>query len=408
MPLPYYPILDDLVPVAGRYGIVGVDPRFYRATWDNEHVEDLTDYVISGSASVTHDTSREAGNWILEASMTLDGWDRLRPFEDWIAPVWTVLYANGEYERQQLGHYLVLDAPENRDELGGTVRLDARDSLYALWSSGLRLSDVGLPQGGRIRKIREIITGALVPGGPVGATLRHSIVQPADENTSEWLGPWKDEDRRVQTINRMLMAGAYFPLYSSPTGILGIKPRAQLQAQQPLRLWYANVPNDVVPIAGEAVDLRSVYGQPSPVVGQVNTSPSTARLVDEVVVLGSLGPGGGIATEPTLGGARATAGEVRKTVPVASIANQAAAQTLAASMLEMWLAENTTVSLTVLPDPKFISIYGIVRCGVWDAQGRKVAVGKYLVKRVRYGMSVEDPLMRVELGSLEDLAPEVF
>lgn len=420
IPTPFVPTLDTVVAARGQYGILGIEPRFYRATWDNTYVEDLTDYVLSGA--VTHDTAREAGNWVLEATMTLDGWDRLRPFEDWIAPVLTVRYAGGVDISQQLGHYVVLDAPERHEELGGTVRLDARDALWVLWSSGLRLENVGLPQGGRLLKTRQVIEGALVPGPPETARLRHTITVPPDENTAEWLGPWKEDDRRIQLVNRMLAAGAWFPLFSGPTGILGIKKRALLQQQNPLRSWYANGPNDVVAIAGESVDLRPFYGVPSVVVGGIDTSPASARIIDEVVVKGELGPSGAVTATPTVGGARVsgsggydpagsdpTRGGARtRTVSLGAVADTETAQTLAQSLIEEWLTENTTVALTVLPDPRFIAIHDIVRCGIWNAQGHKVAVGKYLVKRVRYGMTPEDALMRVDLGSIEDLAPEVF
>ena len=136
-----------------------VETKFYRATFDNKHLEDITWAFLS--AGVSCDTGRDE-TWALDADLTPEGWAYLDPYLDWIAPVVTVRWPDGTKREGQLGLYLVIDSPETHGETYGSVSLDARDPLYLLgvqafdtkfWVSGNRT---------RLQAVRQILDGAVL------------------------------------------------------------------------------------------------------------------------------------------------------------------------------------------------------------------------------------------------------
>lgn len=388
-------------------GQVEVDPRLWRATWNNQLVEDLSGAVISGS--VTHDTSR-ANHWSLDCTMHYDGWVALRPFVDWVAPVMNLRYPDGTVVSRQLGHFLVLDSPEHREELGGTVRLDARDVLWAVNAQGIQTAIMmsGM-QFGLLAK--NTLLDATVPGGLATSKFRQTIPNFNVPPRPDTFRGFPVNTRRLAVINELFATGAHYPLYPNQLGVLSTHPMTPLYDHAPLRSWYANPPAGNHFIGEDLVNLTPFVGQPSPVIGAVDTTPSSAELVDEIIVIGGAGGSrvrGSAKTARFTGGSGPGPGTKKgsaKTVTIPLVPDDGAAEEIALRILEEMLTENSTISLTVKPDPTFVAIHAPVRLGIWDLLGRKVAVGKYLVKRVRYGMTVEDPLMRVDLGALAGAIP---
>lgn len=380
------------------------DPRFYRSTWDNVLLEDLSGGVVSGS--VTHDTSR-ATHWTLDCTMTYDGWRALRPFVDWVSPVQNLLYPDGTTVSRQLGHYLVLDSPEQRQELGGTVRLDARDALWLLNAQGLATA-IQVTGGSFGALARSVVAQTLVEGSPTGRGLRNTIPDITVPIRADTYRGFPVATLRLAVVNELLTTAVYYPVYTNQLGVLGTQPRLPLYDRAPLRSWYANPPSGSHFIGSDLVDLTPFVGQPSPVIGAVDTSPGSASLVDQIIVVSGVGGG-----TPITGSAKLNqfapqqvpVAGTSKTITVPMVTSNASANVIALRILEELLTENTTISLTVKPDPDFVAIHAPARLGIWDLLGRPVAVGKFLVKRVRYGMTVDDPLMKVDLGALEDAIP---
>lgn len=385
---------------------VEADPRFWRATWDNQLVEDLSGAVISGS--VTHDTSR-ATHWSLDLTLHYDGWLALRPFVDWVAPVMNLRYPDGTVVSRQLGHFVVLDSPERREELGGTVRLDARDALWLLNAQGIETA-IQVTGGNFGALARSVVAGASVAGGSASSHLRQTIPDITVAVRPDTYRGFPVNTRRMAVVNELLATGQHYPVYPNQLGVLGTHLRTALYDHAPLRSWFANPPPGQHYIGQDLVDLTPFVGVPSPVIGAVDTTPGSAELVDEIIVIGGVGgPVRGSAKMARFTGGSGPDAPVRKfsakTVTLPMVPTDAAAEEIALRILEEMLTENSTIALTVKPDPAFVAIHAPVRLGIWDLLGRKVAVGKYLVKRVRYGMTVDDPLMRVDLGALEDAVP---
>lgn len=400
----------------GHGGWVQMEPLLVIADWHTgvDVSRDLTSELIS--LSVTHDVSRTAGQWILEATVTIDGWAMLRPFVDWLIPTLRVRYADGAVKSQHLGHFLVLDSPEHREEIGGTVRIDGRDALWVLNSQGL--SDILIAPTGTVvtgspvdfgPTVRTIIAGALVPGAPAGSSLRAGIGPIPSEVGLD--GPIYDIGTpRLEAINGLLKWGANsFDLEVSEIGILSHRPYAALYRKAPQRRWLANPPDGLFQLGSQWVNPTAAE-RVSPIVEAIESTPLTTDLVNEIVIVG------GIASQvvgtASVGSTFVSGGDLptaiahsRRTLISPYATSQAKADAIAAKTLEKILTENTSLTLMLEPDPEFLGTHGTVELGIWDGLGRPIANGVYAVNNVRYGFMPEDPLMRVEVSALDQFIP---
>ena len=146
----------------GQGGPVELSFNLFRATWDNQHFEDLAEH-IEGEPQITADPSRD-GTWILDADMTLDGWDQLDEYLDWLAPVVTARYPDGTIRKRQLGLYIVLDAAETRQEFTGTANLDARDPCWVLGAQAFTGKVKIDANANKIAIAKQLIDGAALSG----------------------------------------------------------------------------------------------------------------------------------------------------------------------------------------------------------------------------------------------------
>jgi hypothetical protein len=430
----------------GRGGYVRMDPRLYRVTWDNQFVEDLTPYI--GHISVTHDVSRLTGNWILDAEVSYEGWKRLHPFLDWLAPVSIVTYADGSQKFNQLGHYLVLDSPEHREEVSGSVRIDARDALWALnaqgWAQLFTAPTGSLAAVGNA--VMNLVNSAQVPGArpPAFDHFRNTLAPYFFDVGLDWL-LYDAGERVLEIANGMLTGTNRVPLTTTNVGSLFTEQQAFINTRQPLRTWYANPPltgpfavGGITPLPNPPLADR-LY---SPIAEYVDTVPMTAGLVDEVTIIGNIGssvigrakrgtdftynpggpgpgPGGGGSggvlphpSPPPIPPAVPVENAVnvfngsRKTITYPQIPdNQNAANYKAASILEQLLTENTSATLVVEADPTFVAYYNTIDLAIWDLNGDNVINGRYVVNQVKYGMMPEDSTMRLEISKLPPYTP---
>lgn len=387
---------------------VEADPRLWRASWDGQLLEDLSGGVLGGS--VSHDLSR-AQHWSLDCTLHYDAWEYLRPFVDWVAPVMNLRYPDGSVISQQLGLYCVLDSPEQREELSGTVRLDARDVLWAVNAQGTK-APIQVTGGNFGAQAKAVLNSASVPGGLPTSRFRQTIPDFTVPIRADTYRGFPVNSRMVAVINEFLATGKHYPMYSNQLGIIGSHPITPLIDKAPLRSWYANPPNAQIYIGEDLINLAPFVGQQSPIIGAVDTSPGSADLYDQIIVVGGVGgatPIRGTASLADFFGGGGAAGSVvsgtSQTISLPMVASNSDAEAIAMAILEEMLTKNTTISLTVKPDPRFVAIHDVVRLGIWDLRGREVALGKFLVKRVQYGMTVDNPLMKVDLGALSDAVP---
>lgn len=101
------PILGIGGATPGRGGGITTEVRLYRATVDNDFVEDLSEHGVEGS--VTMNLDREIK---LNATFTIPDPGRVTPYKDYLAPVLTVEYDDGSPSfTRQLGLYAVRIPP---------------------------------------------------------------------------------------------------------------------------------------------------------------------------------------------------------------------------------------------------------------------------------------------------------
>ena len=376
-----------------------VEPQLWRATSDNRLLEDVSAGVVG--ASVSCDPGRDA-TWALDATVTADLWESLTPFLDWVAPVLVVTWPDGTVRRDQLGLYMVLDSPETHGETGATVRLEAGDHVWFLSTQGF-VGDLSARAGSRRTRLAEQLLKT--------ALLNPRFAIPDDGGNEKGLKrdrEWERGISRLDLCNQLLRSGGYYPLWATKTGVLTTRKRGErrLRHRTPVKSWTANVPAgfDAFPFAAPPAGLGSE------VVGTIDTTPDSADLVNEIVVV-SDDTGGRIRSNARIrnrNGANPRAvysGQNRTRVRKINhplLDDDDTAQQIANAYADELSTTNSTIRMTVLPDPVPDYVRANVLVGVWDAAGRPVAVGQYAVHRVEYGLTAGDALMTVDLGRIDD------
>jgi sugar lactone lactonase YvrE len=269
-------------PAAG-FGHVELEARMFRATWDNQWVEDISDAVIS--ATVQMDTDREV-TWTLDATLTWEGWKRLRPNFDWVAPVLTVRYPDGTVKSGQLGLYFVVPSESVRGEFQRTVKLSAFDPLWLL--SKQAFSDVLMVKKNtnRIAAVNAVIDGGVLTGGEDVGGLgykprRWSIPQSplAFKGDREWAR----DSNRVKTANEILESAGFWPLWTSNHGVIQSRPMwpGRMAQRTPVRVWSAYMPANMQ----ISPWIPRIATMSSEVVGAVKTKPAALEMYDEILVV---------------------------------------------------------------------------------------------------------------------------
>jgi hypothetical protein len=386
---------------SGVGGVIVVDAALYRATYDNQWLEDLSDYVVK--ATVTADATRDV-TWALTADLLWDGWTKLTPYQDWVAPVLTVTYPDGTVSSGQLGLYMVMDSPADRSEVGPIVHLDARDPLWLLSAQGFTGPVVVRAGTDKMQAARTLLDSAVLTADANGKP-RYRV---PDAGTN--LGhdkEWTRDTSRLALVNELARGGGCYPLWTVGSGVIHTRKRGKdrLRHREPVRVWAANVPQ------GELVDVRvpRVSNLPSEVVGVIQRTAKAGDQTNEIVLV-SDDPHGRThvrhkVTHPN--NPRATwwaAGRkhVRK-IHHPVVDDDDTARDIAAAMMEELSTRDSTITLGVLPDPAANLLRETVACAIWDAAGNPVAVGQYAVLNVSYGFTPDDAVMKVELGYIDDI-----
>lgn len=393
-----------------------ISSRMYRCTYDNQRLEEITDYLLSGS--VTMDPGRDV-TWTLDAEITPEGWDQLKPYRDWVAPWLTVEYPDGSVREGQLGLYLVLDSPQRHDEITGAVQLEAMDALWLLNAQGLGANLRAAKDVNKRDLVMQLLDYAVLTETGRGANL-YTIPKLEHDNprrdakfakTMEWPA----YTSRLQAINDILRGAGAYSLWATRTGRLTTRERGRekLSQRAAVRTYYANLPEGVRVRRGQ----EAPGGLMSEVVGTVVTTPRSVDLMNEIVVVGSDPPP---ETDDADGGRKkrgkhrishpdnkrskdVTAGRKgRATRRYPVLDDDATAARVAKALAEELSTRNVTATVTVLPDPSLDLTHETVNLLIYRPDGRKVAGGQYAVHSVRYGFTPDDGVMELELGRIDD------
>ena len=393
-----------------------VECRFYRATHQNEHLEDVTWAFLS--ARVTADTSRDE-TWSLDATVTMEGWRYFDPYLDWVAPVLTVWYPDGTVRQGQLGLYLVLDSPETREEIGGSVALQARDPLYLLARQAFE-TKVEVPEGRKkLETVRRILDESALTDGSRG---QPRYVIRGDDEPFKKPAQWSKATMRLDLCNEISEGAGAYALWTTGTGVILTRERgrSKLRQREPVRAFLANVPEDV--------DLRRRrlgYEEWGFVHGKIKTKPRSSDLTNEIYLIG------GVPWEPRRkarhrvdhpDNKRSDRQERRKsrrqedrqeeqrrrrytrwTTNHPLIDDDATAQRVARALMDELSTQNTIVSFSALPDPQPDYMRETITLGLWDAHGgQPIALGSYAVHRVSWALTNTSASMSIDAGRVEN------
>ncbi|MGI9252168.1 MAG: hypothetical protein ACR2J8_00340, partial [Thermomicrobiales bacterium] len=408
----------------GRGGVVRVSARLYRSTFDNRWQEDLSDWVIA--AAVDADPGREL-TWSLDCTLAGEGWNRLRPYLDWIAPWLSIAYPDGSVSEGQLGLYLVLDSPASRREHGFTVDLRAVDPLWLLGAQEFALPIRARAGMKKTDLVRRILRNSVLTGGDGGDRTdpedlgqtpnpprRLSI--PDLDRTFRKDVEWPRDTSRLDLVNEVLQGAGCTPLYSTAEGALAARRLGtegadgvyhRLGDRTPVRTYVANLPAGRELAGGARPFSRGMTGD---VVGVIDTSPKADRLEDEVAIVNDRPEGGRIQRRFQIrdgDNPRAVWAENgrrrSRRVRGRLVEDDATADEVAQALAEQLSLRTTTATVRVLPEPDLDLLHETVGLAVWDRNGDPAANGQWAVQRVHWGFTPADAVMELALGRVDGL-----
>lgn len=383
---------------------ITVEGRVYRATYDNAWLADISEAFTS--VSVSMDTEREY-TWEMNATMTWEGWQRLRPYYDWLAPELIVTYPDGTVRRGQLGLYLVLDSPETHQETSATVSLVAEDPLWLLDRGGFP-AKYSVPANMRkTRAVREIIDGAVLTDAESGKQ-RYAIAQ--SDHIFRKPFEWPRSVSRLDACNEILEGCAHYPLWTSKRGIITTKRmgESRLANRHPVRVYSTHVPERFTLDRRD----RPLGELASEVVGVVQTTPKAQDLTNEILIVSDSARGSRIEVLGRITHPNNPRSVLYNRGPhgrrkVRRIHNQvleedATAREVADALVDELSTRNVTIRLEVLPDPEPEFARETIGLAIWNAHGDRIALGQYAVHRVSYGFTPATATMTIDCGRVDD------
>jgi len=427
----------------GKGGQVEIEVKLFRATFDNIHLEDITDAVLQGS--VKCDPSRET-TWTFDATMTIDGYERLEPLLDWVAPVVTLRYPDGTETSGQLGLYYVMPSAASYEEHQGQYRLSAFDPLWLVARQGFNDNLVALPGPDRGAIIRAIIDGAALTGGQderPGVPRRYVIPNAGIGFNKKQ--EWDMDDNRLVVANDIAESSGFFPLWTNPRGIIMTRSLAEgrLKERTPVRSWTANM---IEPFDPE-FEVRKTHNRGMEVIGRVPTTPYAQDLFDQILVVNDdpqepriyvkgrikdkdkdknkdrnrrkRDPHGGRDRDDRRekhkerrkhrGGAHHNQRKADhkhkrhrgKPWRLPYLDDEATAIEVAKALTDILSNRTEFASLTTIIDPEPDLVRETISTAIWDVNGNPILVGHWAVLSISYSLWPDTPTMTMELTRIK-------
>lgn len=417
--------LPLLLRASSRGGVVTIEAQLWRATWDGQLLEDISDALKN--ATVSMDPDRDI-TWNLDASMTWLGYRDLRPTLDWLVPTLKVTHPDGSVREGRLGLYLMIPSEVVRREYDAEVTISAFDPLWLLDQQGFTIATapVGSVGQNRLALVRQIMLGATLSSeGQVIRTDRFTLPSggPAFVDAEDW----SLDDSRLQIMNDILEGAGAYTLATNAHGIISTRLRTteQLKDRAPVRTWAGNVPENV------NLDARIPSGAslPSEIVGAVRTTPLAFDQIDQIVLVADR-----TSANPTTVSAQWQRPYVipqavfdrhhddrgshyldflAKRQPRPRIIHcrrgmdPATIPEVATSLADELSARTQRVKLGVLPDPSVDYLRETVLLAVWDRRGDPVAVGQFAVLNARWGFTPKSCIQQMEVGFVDAAGTQI-
>lgn len=353
---------------AGSGGSIVVDFELWRATIDNQPVEDITDVFTGGSVSLNHDRAVKH-----QAMFDISDMSRVTPYVDYLAVFLNRRFRDGEpWTRDQLGLYTTRVPPGTHTVERAEVTFTGND-LTAVLARHAFTDTYNIAAGtNRVTAVLDILALA-------GIT-RHNIVSTTEVlsgDISFALGT-----TYLNACNTLLSGIGFYHLAMTPDGRLVSQPTSSIAYTQPYREVTAS--DLMEPIVTQVTD-TSVANVVIVVQDSPNGAPLTAvaRNDDE--------------DSPT---STANIGVIARSETRSDLADQSAVDALAVRLLAEGRTYYQTATTTLLPDPAVLVPHQTI-----DLNGHGSLTplnGRWWVRTATIGFTPATAGPRIELNRITD------
>lgn len=386
------PVTSQIAMTSGRYEIQAF---MYRVNANNQIQEDLSLWV--DNAAVTFDTERDV-SWTLECEMRPEGYRKLSPFKDWLAPYMRVTLPDGSVRYGQLGHFVVLPSTREVSETTETVTIDARSPEVLLQMQGTK-GYMFVGEGKQLDRAMRVVLRECHLGEDPNGRPRFDIPDKGRQAGRDMT--WEKKENTLTILNDLAKKAHLHPIYASKTGVITTADRRdrRLKRLSPVRVFAANVPDGFVDPW-----VSSAGATTNEVVGAVKLTPNLGKWDDNKIVVVSVNP-----RKPKIRAVRYITDpdhplnpKKRKRIKERRVkldvhrGEDAAA--LAEAIAEEIGTELETVELSVIPDPVTDYARQVVYCAIFNTRNEPVAVGRFAVKGITWGWTADEFLQTMRLG----------
>jgi hypothetical protein len=354
--------------IVGAGGDIIVDFELWRATIDNQLIEDISDQLVGGSASLNHDRAIKT-----EATFTVKDAARVSPYVDYLAVFINREYGDGSgSDRDQLGLYTTKVPP-------GTRTVERAEGVYTGNDLTAVLAGYGFTDTYNLTAGTNYVTAVLTIAALTGVT-RLSI--PATTLTLATDKSFRVGTTALEACNELLTAIGYYNLAMDLDGTLVSGPTRSVEYVEPFRTV---TPADLMaPVTTQPTD-TTVANVVIVVKDNFDAAPLTAIRRNDAT------------DSPT---STVNLGVRTRVERRAELVDQDAVDALADRLLSEGRTFYQTARTTLLPDPRFLIPHQTVELA---GTGKLTVLdGRWWVRTAQIGFTPATSGPVVELNRVTD------
>jgi len=357
----------------GRLGVIKIEPRLYIATRDNAFVNNITDWIMSGS--VTLDTTRDIP---MTFQAEIRHPDRIRPFIDYIAPELTVVYSDGTYQQNQVGLFVMLPPSKEYTFIDTVGTIDAMDMTWWLSKQSFDRTYTLKKGASYTDAMRSIVSGA-------GFT-RYDIQTSGKTNGGDDK-TWSPGTSKLQIFNDLADAINWYYLFADRAGVLRSFKFIDIHRAEPSGKYVSGENSVVIEPFSMSHDLERLANRV--VVVKESTDAEAGTVIKAVRVNNN-------PASPT--SIQALGGEITRVVTDGEVEDQEDANDLADKLMKEWGSVYINATMKTFPEP-WHNPYEVYTLNLDRYNGQDIpeASGRYICKGWSIGFSPSEPEMTHQL-----------
>lgn len=326
-----------------RRGQTRITTELWRATLDNQLLEDITPKALSGKVTTNvHNTIKGA------LALGTFGDNSLEPYVDAVAPFTVMEDAEGQLQRYQAGLFLVTPPKRSHTEAVTLNTLEGRDLSWIL-------DDAGPTEPYTVDAGVNAVAQAVTIIESLG--LRCAI--PASTLVLPQAITWLPDKNWLTIVNDLLNAAGYYTIWATRSGILTSKPYFELASATPAAQLYSGEGGVVV----GTIEQEGVYDTVANQIVIFKDDPVTP-IRAEATNANPLSPSSTVA----LGRVR------RRVIQPTEIINQTVADALALRLLEESASFTNKLRVLTHPLPER-ELHEVFDLAIYGSDGRPVGFG---------------------------------